>query len=128
VFLNGKPCTDVQWFQGATEQDGEAALSCITAADVNGLRSVFVCVGGEGVMSAPTNPLDLDALQAGQTRGAWSSAALPTATDRCVPPAPGGSAVCNACPADDAEGDAPSAGNTWLQWPRRAAPTTPTAT
>ena len=84
VYLNAKPCTPVAWNDGTTAVDGEPSLACNSAPDVAGIRSVFVCVGGQGKMTSARQVSDLDGIQAGQGRGAWSLATAPLSSDRQI--------------------------------------------
>ena len=81
VYLNVRPCGSLQWQDGTVSIDGEPSLACSTPQDVAGIRSVFVCVGGQGYMTSARREGDVQALQAGQLRGAWNSSAAPDAAD-----------------------------------------------
>jgi hypothetical protein len=80
--LAGKPCANPLWVAGESSSDGQSSLTCVSQTDVAGIRSVFVCVGGQGYMTARGDLVRVaGALMAGQERGAWNTAGKPALAD-----------------------------------------------
>jgi len=72
ILLNGRPCLTPSWVAGESASNGQSSLTCVSQADVSGVRSIFTCVGGQGYMTAKGNVAQIaSALMAGQQVDAW---------------------------------------------------------
>ncbi|KAH9252082.1 hypothetical protein BASA81_010064 [Batrachochytrium salamandrivorans] len=94
VMFNGVQCGNASWISGRLDRDGRDSLECQTSPDVVGLKSVFLCVGGQASLTTFGGyKADIIALQYGQENKAWNTSGSPNsaftsnvlsvATSRC---------------------------------------------
>jgi len=85
VLINGRPCTNTTWVTPFNERQGRASIQCRTAPDVAGVKSLFVCVGGQGKVTVPVSiQEDVAAIQYGQQNNFWNTSSSPNLTNAII--------------------------------------------